>query len=187
MIRLRERHAWPPLNRTQLTPRAPYMAIDGLDSSMRASTRTPPRMLTKGVITTHHEAAEADKGDPQVQDTHRCYPYVVEDRGRRGQSAWTAIYIFTVLSRHRLLSHLPYAAGLRCSAGNSASPFFISSRLLTSTGGTASTPAASSPPADPAWFFPVTCTLSLLRCRDDGARCSAYQLMTSSWLSSSSA
>eukprot|EP00873_Tetraselmis_striata_P020393 jgi/Tetstr1/440657/TSEL_028966.t1 len=59
-----------------------------------------PRWCTPGIAATEAEhgklAADRASSAP-VQGVHRYYPFVVEDRGRLGKSALTAVYIVVVL------------------------------------------------------------------------------------------
>eukprot|EP00873_Tetraselmis_striata_P009161 jgi/Tetstr1/429425/TSEL_019335.t1 len=45
----------------------------------------------------HNKLAADRASSAPVQDVHRYYSFVVEDRGRLGKSALTVVYIFAVL------------------------------------------------------------------------------------------
>eukprot|EP00873_Tetraselmis_striata_P040919 jgi/Tetstr1/461183/TSEL_006320.t1 len=69
-------------------------------SSTTSTWGNDPRWCTPGITATEAErnklAADRASSAP-VQDVHRYYPFVVEDRGRLGKSALTVVYIFAVL------------------------------------------------------------------------------------------
>eukprot|EP00873_Tetraselmis_striata_P004622 jgi/Tetstr1/424886/TSEL_015381.t1 len=59
-----------------------------------------PRWCIPGIAATEAEHIKlgADRASSaQVQGVHRCYSFVVEDRGHLGKSALTVVYIFAVL------------------------------------------------------------------------------------------
>eukprot|EP00873_Tetraselmis_striata_P015236 jgi/Tetstr1/435500/TSEL_024404.t1 len=70
-------------------------------SSMTPTWGDDPRSCTPGIAATteaeHNKFAADRASSAPVQGVHRCYPFVVEDRGRLGKSALTLVYIFAVL------------------------------------------------------------------------------------------
>eukprot|EP00873_Tetraselmis_striata_P040145 jgi/Tetstr1/460409/TSEL_000086.t1 len=107
------------------------------------------RWCTSGTAATEAErnklAADRASSAP-VQDVHWYYPFVVEDRGRLGKSALTAVYIFAVLLAVRNFPGGPSAPRLHASFVTAKSDAFARAH---SSSGAASTSQLLQ------WMFPV--------------------------------
>eukprot|EP00873_Tetraselmis_striata_P025878 jgi/Tetstr1/446142/TSEL_033740.t1 len=81
-------------------PSCDYMIDFACVSSTTPTWSNDPRWCSPGIVATEAEhgklAADRASSAP-VQDVHRYYPFVVEDRSRLGKSAFTVVYIFAVL------------------------------------------------------------------------------------------
>eukprot|EP00873_Tetraselmis_striata_P025194 jgi/Tetstr1/445458/TSEL_033237.t1 len=69
-------------------------------SSTTPTWSNDPRWCTPGIAATeaeHGKLAADQASSAPMHGVHRYYPFVVEDRGRLGNSALTVVYIFAVL------------------------------------------------------------------------------------------